>query len=356
MTKRDLIYLGWQGFRNFGDDLLHETWRAALDHPLDVCAPLGRDYLRRAPSVAVARLRGLGRERLVLLGGGTTVGFANWGRNARRALRAYGADALVVAGAGIAARDDAHALSTQEQDWSEWKAIDEVALFGVRGPISAREATDFWRRASIVGDPALLYPRVRPVERPGDPFLGVSIGAGGRTRFDLDALAEAIEELRVLTGVMPVRIFQLADEDATVCEALRDRLGGFRVIRTYRGDVHETMTDLSSAALLISERLHGGVAAVALGVPTVSLAYASKCDDFWRSVAPGTDPVRVGANADDIVAAALSALDEPNRRSTMERVDDLTGRLSAVVGDLAAWLRGDVATQDLAADAGAIAA
>ncbi|GAB3573164.1 hypothetical protein GCM10027406_01210 [Leifsonia lichenia] len=352
-SRRALIYLGWQGFENFGDDLLYDTWRAALGDRFAACAPLGRDYLRRAPQVIGTRLRAVGSERLVLLGGGTTVGFANWGRHASRALTAYGASSLIVAGAGIAAATDERALSTQTQDWDVWAALPSVAYFGVRGPISSAESASHWRDAPMVGDPALLYPVVRPVAVAGGPSsLGVSIGAGGRSSFDLDAVAAAVDACRERVAAERVLIFQLAEEDAAVCARLRALLRSPSALVEFRGDVHDTMRAIAGTRLFFSERLHGVVAGVALGVPTVPLAYASKSVDFWSSV---TDRPLVSASADaaELLAAAEAALDSIEQRAVASRVSALCAHLSRAADLIRGWQDGAVSTAELVAAANA---
>lgn len=346
-APRALVYLGWQGFDNFGDDLLYETWRSALGDRFAACAPLGRDYLRRAPQVVGTRMRAARAERLVLLGGGTTVGFANWGRHASRALTAFGAESLIVAGAGIAAATDERALSTQDQDWSVWSSLRSVAYFGVRGPISSAETAARWREAPMIGDPALLYPRVRPVAPDAGPSaVGVSIGAGGRSSFDLAAVAAAVDASRARLGVDRVLIFQLAEEDEPVCAQLRSLLVSPCDVVVYRGDVHATMRAMAATRLFFSERLHGVVAAVALGVPTVPLAYASKSVDFWRSV---TDRPLVAPSADAaaLEAAADAALDSAEQSAVAARVSALCVELGRVAELISAWQDGTVGTAEL---------
>lgn len=352
-STRSLIYLGWQGFENFGDDLLYDTWRSALGDRFAACAPLGRDYLRRAPAVLGARMRSAGSERLVLLGGGTTVGFANWGRHAGRALTAYGAQALIVAGAGIAASTDARALSTQDQDWTAWSALKSVAYFGVRGPISAGESAAHWRSAPMIGDPALLYPLVNPVAALAGPSaVGVSIGAGGRSAFDLTAVAAALDRSRERLGVDSVRVFQLAEEDEEVCARLRSLLASPSEVVVFRGDVHATMSAIAGTRLFFSERLHGVVAAVALGVPTVPLAYASKSVDFWRSVTdrPLVDPA---AGVPELQAATDAALAPAEQAATASRVAALCADLGRAADLIRDWQDGAVTTAELVAAANA---
>lgn len=336
--NRELVYLGWQGYNNFGDDLLHDTWRAALDAPLDVQAPLHtRAHLRRAPQTLALRLRSIGTERLVLLGGGTTIGFGTWAGHVRRAGFAYGAD-VVGLGLGAAESTDAHLLSTQPQDWAAWRRDTRFHLAGVRGPLSRREVEDNLGPAEVVGDPALLYPVVRPVVPRGDRAIGVALGSDPVSRFDLDVIAELVEHRAVTTG-SPVRIFALAEADRATARALAARLRIDPEIHEYDHDVHTTMEAIASCSVLVSERLHGAIAAAALDVPTVPLAYASKCDDFWMSVTgdrpstnPGASPAQIG-----------HAIDTAHARRTTVRtnVARLQGRLVTLRDRLVDWTRGE---------------
>lgn len=345
--RRELVYLGWTGFSNFGDELLYETWRAALAVEPIAQAPLGRAYLRRVPHVVAARLRGIGRERLLLLGGGTTVGFGNWARHVERARLAFGTRGTIIAGAGIADAGDAHALSTQSQDWTPWRRMSDVVLFGLRGPISSENAAGAWRETTITGDPALLYPEVVPVTPSRlDVGIAVSVGASGTSRFDLPTLAAAVDELAVERGVQ-VTVVQLADEDADVCARLRALLEVPTSIHRFAGDVHETMEVLAAAELVVSERLHGAVAGFALRRPTVSLSYGSKCEDFWQSVVDHGDAVPVGARADDVLRAARAALESGEQMRRDARVEEHCRSLRAVVGHVDAWVAGTTSTDDL---------
>lgn len=339
MGKREVIYLGWQGFDNFGDDLLYETWRAALGRDLSNCAPLGHAYVRAAPRILAERVRRARADKLVLLGGGTTVGFENWGRHARRAVAAFGAQGIIVAGAGIAAAGDKRAIAAQPQSWSDWHALEEMILFGVRGPISAQEAREHWRPARVLGDPALLYPLVAPVPVVAGKSVGVSIGAGGRTEFDIEAVARAVDRTSASLSADRITIFQLAEEDAELCVALQRRLRGQSVIAPFR-NVRETMVDIARTQIMFSERLHGAVAAASLGVPVVPLTYGSKCTDFMLSIDEEHMPLPTTASADDITFAARAQLNLRARTRIDARVAQLQEDLIACATAIGAWLEG----------------
>ncbi|MCS6577706.1 polysaccharide pyruvyl transferase family protein [Curtobacterium poinsettiae] len=346
-TRRSLVYLGWQGNANFGDDLLYETWRAALDDPLTVQAPLNaRDYLRTAPRFGVDRLRTLGTERVVLLGGGTSVGFASWAEHARLAIRNFGADGLIGVGLGAASASDTYSLAQQRQRWEAWRTLQRLHIAGVRGPLTQDEVSAHLMPVDISGDPALLYPLVRHVPRPtrAAPRIGVSLGSDPRSRFDVATVAAAVDEHARDTGATEVVAFALSAADQDAARQLAGRLTTASVVHAST-DVAATMAAIGGCDLVVSERLHGAVAAVSLGIATVPLSYASKCDDFWSSVTGRAAPVTVGHSADDLVDAMRAA--EQERAGIAERVRELQDRLQRIRGELLAWKSGTCSTSDL---------
>jgi polysaccharide pyruvyl transferase WcaK-like protein len=346
-TRRSFVYLGWQGNANFGDDLLHDTWRAALDDPLAVQAPLNpRDYLRTAPRFALDRLRAVGAERVVLLGGGTTVGFAAWAEHARLAVRNYGAAGLVGTGLGAAAASDTYSVAQQRQRWEAWRSLEGLRIAGVRGPVTEDEVTSHLGPVTISGDPALLYPLVRSVPRPplGTGRIGVSLGSDPRSRFDVDTVAAAVDEHARATGATEVVTFALSSADRASANLLSDRLRTPSVVHTYT-DVAETMAAIAACDLVVSERLHGAVAAVSLGIATVPLSYASKCDDFWASVTGHAAPITVGHSVDDLVTAMHGAA--ASRVGIARRVGELQDRLQLIRSELVAWRQGTRSTREL---------
>ncbi|MCS4275659.1 polysaccharide pyruvyl transferase WcaK-like protein [Mycetocola sp. BIGb0189] len=349
-TSRRLVYLGWHGFMNFGDDLLRDSWQAALTDDLSLSAPLSRrDYVTQAPRVAMDRMRTAGAERLVLLGGGTTVGFANWAGHARRAQIAYDADGILIPGAGAAESTDTFALGLQEQGWSDWADLSGVALMGVRGPLTARECAANWIPTPVIGDPALLYPTlvdVAPAQR-DDTMIGVALGADPESRFDPHVVAEALRRISMAERIDRVRVFALSATDREGAERFARMVGPLAEVVYYDGDVRDTMRSIAECGLFISERLHGAVAAVSLGVPTVALSYASKCDDFWLSVTGSRSPITVGHDADELLAEIRAVREPAYQAFVAGEVRALQGTLGRAAERINRWLAGQSSTTEL---------
>ncbi|WP_448809160.1 polysaccharide pyruvyl transferase family protein [Agromyces bauzanensis] len=319
---RTLIYLGWHGNGNFGDDLMRDVWSSLLPNGTHlVDAPLTRrDYWDRRRAVLNTLLR-LGFERrALLLGGGTAIGFANWAHHVERASRVFGARRVVIAGAGSAARDDDYLTSLQPQDWHLWRRLGPRAmLLGVRGPITEREVQANWRPTRVIGDPALALAYASSHWRPfvtRRNAIGVSLGSQEGTRFDIAEIALAVRQLRNQLEVESVEIHQLAGSDRDICTRLASMIGDGASLVPYDGNPWQTVANIAGLRLFVSERLHGAVAGVATGTPTVMLSYASKSDDFWRSVSED-EPVRPSDDAQSLINAAADALD-PRKHAAVE--------------------------------------
>lgn len=340
--SRELIYLGWQGFGNFGDDLIHDFWRAALGHRLSTEAPLVlRRYLKKqAVQYLRDRTRLVGRERAILLGGGTTVGFEAWAQHARLAQRMFGARKVLAAGAGSALLDDQNVAGRQPHDWSAWRNLDGFELLGVRGPLTAQECARELRPSRIIGDPALAYPdyvHVDPAES-SRGSIGLCVGSEGRSNFDLSSIAAGVQQAATDLGSSIV-LYQMTDADAPVNARLQELLGSVEIVR-FDGNVKEMMNRIAGCTAFVSERLHGTIAAVSTGVAAVPLPYASKCDDFWLSVADERPGLRADSRRDEIAAAVITSLDPERLGAISTRAAEHRAALRNSVAEITAWLDG----------------
>jgi polysaccharide pyruvyl transferase WcaK-like protein len=305
MSKQTLAYLGWQGRGNFGDDLIYEAWKGALPNYELITAPLYKSDLK-GKILQALRLRFSRQVVGILVGGGTVIGFANWARHIRRAQLLYGHRSVLLVGAGAAAYDDKKASQLQSLDWDAWKSIPGLKIAGVRGPLSQDALEREGLTSEIVGDPALLFSRRTPL--PSSELLGISVGNGHGSAFDIAVLARAATDWALASPGRSIAIFTLALEDepvVTAFDALVPASVRRRVI-TYAGqDVLTVLDEIALCTVFISERLHGAIAAASMEVPAISLSYLSKCDDFMRSIGRGAFVVK-----DDITSDELALLVE----------------------------------------------
>lgn len=338
--RREFIYLGWQSNGNFGDELIYDYWKAALGRDLHIEAPLSlKRYLtKQAMSFVLDRLRLIERQRAILLGGGTTVGFGTWARHARLAQRMYGTSRVIAAGAGAAERGDDFTLARQPHDWPAWRALDGFSLLGVRGPITEASCAAELEPSPVIGDPALAYPDVVELHPRPRNVIGLCLGSEGSSRFDVAAVAEGVHRAARSLGA-DIVLFQMTDADAPVNDALRRLLGDVETV-AFAGDVQGMMERIAECTAFVSERLHGTIAAVAVGVAATPLPYASKCDDFWLSVADERPQLRVDSGADEIAAAIVASRDPQSLARIADRVAAHRASLANAATRMTAWLDG----------------
>lgn len=342
MTKNSIVYMGWLGYNNFGDDLLFESWRSALGDELAIQAPLrNRDYIKQFPKFLKGRLSLLGRRRILLLGGGTVLGFKAWAEHVHLAQRVYSPEQIILAGAGASAASDQFATAIQSLDWDRWASIRNLRVVGVRGPITQAEVLrgGLKDEVRVVGDPALMYAPLEGLSWQGScsmpNSIGICLGSHTSTRYDPVVVAEAVREAAERYSLQPV-VFQLSDSDSTISTKLSGLLGGCRIVR-YKGDVKTMMSQIASCRIFLSERLHGFVAGISLGVPSLALSYGSKCDDFIKSLSAEALLVDPGSPASAYEGPIDRLLQDGVDSAILKRRDQLVQELFGVSQELQAW-------------------
>ena len=172
-----LLYVGWTGQRNLGDDAIAD----ALIPRLGMVEPEHAPYRLAdfAGRVVGGGLRGSGR-RALLLGGGTAIGRRNW----RLVLTANGAVLarakpwyLIGAGVEDPAFQGRNSFSANGE-LARWRGIcGNFASVTVRGPRSVELLDEAGIPSRMVGDPALLHePGDVPVAE--EKLLGINLGYG----------------------------------------------------------------------------------------------------------------------------------------------------------------------------------
>jgi hypothetical protein len=337
---RKLIYMGWLGHRNYGDDLLLAAWEQALDYRFSVVAPLNvRQYARNAPSFVRDRAQLMCSPTAILVGGGTCLGFRTWAEHVRLAQRMYRPEVTFLSGAGSAAAGDAYARDLQTVEWERWRRLSSIRLLGVRGPLTGLEVAEHWRASEVVGDPALMYQVERDHESEADSGrLGICLGSQTGTRFNVDLIGKSVGELRKQSGLDSVVVLQASESDGEVARRLLEVVPGATYIG-YDGDVERFTRAIASCDMVLSERLHGSIAAAANGVATLPLAYATKCDDFWASVTGQPAPVHPASSMREVLDACTVAA--ASVASISLRVMELRQKLIGTVEEIQRWLIGE---------------
>ncbi|MEV6349555.1 polysaccharide pyruvyl transferase family protein [Actinoplanes sp. NPDC051851] len=334
---------GWFGSDNLGDEILLHTLMAAVRETREdasfvvLCPDPERvTELHRVDAVHMPTLRSRGtgerqeaaqralREADILLLGPGTV-FQERSPNlpwpgtlplfARMvAMARLAGTRVAVAAAGV--REDNTAAGRALLRWigARCRAV------GVR---DQRSADTFGRGAQVVGDMAytLRLPELGGIVR-GQRF-GLSLRplASDAEASLIAASAEVVQRLRGdgWSGVfLPMAYGRGAngENDATIYDrAFRDTLD----VATSPLDAEQPLavnldgwlTDLASYRLVLATRLHAALPAVALGVPTVAIAYERKVLDAFHDLGLGEFTVGKDVDADTLYRTATAAAAAP---------------------------------------------
>jgi polysaccharide pyruvyl transferase WcaK-like protein len=318
MNDARLLYVGWTGHGNLGDDAIAD----ALLPQLPAVEPwhVPHDPKEFARRVLGGGLHGSG-DRAVLVGGGTVVGRRNW----RLLLQATG---LLLARRrpwhliGIGVEDPAFQGKNSFSAGGElarWPGLcrrfDRVT---VRGPRSAALLDSVGVNAEVVGDPALLHePAEAATAR--DKLLAVNLGFGDDLwGHDHDRVVRAVADLvrGVVADGWSVRFLVINPKDQRFAEEALHlaAVAGERTEIRPAYTVPDYFAAIGDCTVLVAERLHALVLAAAAAVPMVGLEYQPKCADFLASVGTAERSVRT---------------DQVTPQILREHVDELAARRPA---------------------------
>jgi hypothetical protein len=319
-------YAGWAGEGNLGDDLMLEAHRALLA-PLRV-ALLPRARVAERLAVLRAAPGGL-KPGAVLLGGGTLFGRADWWQRVEAVRAALPAAPWSALGVGV--EDDAF---VSDRSFTRGEAMRRWAQFaggwpvlGVRGPRSLEILESYGVPAEVTGDPALALAAQAPPAAMQERLLGVSVAVPEARWGDAGTAAATVED--ALAGLRRAgwrfRLFAFSKWDRDRTADLARRLGDSAHVRKPDTTV-ALLRDLGECHVVLGERLHAVVMAVAAGTPSVAAEYRPKLRDFMRSIDREELTVRVDRSG----ARALRDL----VLSVADRREDESRRLARAVGEL----------------------
>jgi len=334
-SRTRLLYVGWTGQGNLGDDAIAEALLPRLPavepwHVPHDPAGFARQVLSGAALGAV--------NRAVLVGGGTVVGRRNW-----RLL-------LTATGALLARRRPWHLIGIGVEDpafggRNSFSDKDELARWvpmcerfdqiTVRGPRSVELLGSVGIQAEMVGDPALLH-RARDGVEPRERLLGVNLGFGDDLwGHDHERVVDEVAELvrGMVTDDWSVRFLVVnpKDEAATVAAIRRAAVPEERVELRRTFTVPDFLDAVGECTVLVAERLHALVLGAVAAVPLVGLEYQPKCGDFLASVGAEAHTVRTDRVDADLVREyvdAFAGAREGESARLLGRVEVLRARLS----------------------------
>lgn len=393
-----VVYVGWVGFGNLGDDVCRDLFTAHLRRAL---AAKGRDLeVRWATYQGVSEQYLLEyRPHLVVLGGGSLftlqylqpiilaqkhgIPTAVWGTGFDK-LSARQLDDLLEGGNGMSG-SPRHSVWQDEGTARTFReAVDSCRWAGVRGPHTQRilrAAGCLSPPLHISGDPGLLLrPAAIPEPLPAflkewidaeEPIVGINWGTANNQVFGRDekrveeALKQVIGEL--VRRSYKVLLFAVWGPDLGAVRRLASAFSGTDHASRAGDAAGGSPSNLPVSALAkvpsgpllawilkhcrftINFKLHANVFTAAVGRPFVALGYRSKCYDFAASLRCEDQVVRF--DEPDLTDAILDVCDtvERDAKKIIRRIDKhrrtYGRRLKALINQMAA-LPGDEVRAD----------
>jgi hypothetical protein len=307
--KKNILYLGFVGFQNLGDEVCYDAFNQRLAlMPGYAAVPYD---LREKPSVAEIQRRS--PLRGVVLGGGSLLQGTAFIEPAFEAA-AMGLP-MWTFGTGVDyftedyAKDPAPQPSVDAPQMFEDKElqIDKIKTIirhcrfaGVRGPLTYQFLSSVADKDNvhIIGDPGLVYMPEKDAtllgERPGNKFVAVNWGSSFGSIFGHDeartmaALADGLCHLIDDLGY-GILIYPMWEGDTAPCARLFEAVDrkGRCTLAPGVSTVNGVCRMLREAAFSIGLKLHANILSARMGTPFIALAYRSKCYDFACSIGMG---------------------------------------------------------------------
>lgn len=297
MKRQTVLYIGWVGYNNLGDELMWELFRYRFE-----ANEQWRDF-DLVPSGPGVPTDDMSAYDSVVLGGGSLLipGYIDLAHDALRAGKP-----VCIWGSGHD-RLGADPLLEPRPDWLDAstatklaETVDGARYCGVRGPLTRRllEVSGVpMSRVIVSGDPGLLLPgrRQHPIGTNGDaqpepPQIGINWGTtyrkllGGDEMHAEDGLAAAAREWLRLG--YRLYLYPVWGQDREPLRRLAGKIGDDPrvVVEPDVLDVGPLTDKLAACRFTVNFKLHANLLSYAADVPFVCIGYRFKCFDFVRSV------------------------------------------------------------------------
>jgi polysaccharide pyruvyl transferase WcaK-like protein len=282
--RRNLLYFGWLGHRNLGDEALHQA----------ILGYFGQRYgfhlvsdIERIPL----------HETLMplfdayMIGGGTLI---NRNETVLDISLRYGSriGKNFIFGAGVANETFWRGFEKRPDRSRDWQRFLRSCRFvGVRGPDSLAFMESLGVAAEQIGDPVLGLGRDRLVPKTGEKRVGLNFGdtgnlIWGRSDARVWELMAGLLERLLATGWTP-SLFNVFHRDRPCLERLLQAKGWRDRIPIYDAsdcDIEAALRYFDGVDVFVGEKLHASVFAAISHTPFCMLEYRPKCHDFMGSL------------------------------------------------------------------------
>lgn len=271
---KKVVYLGCVDFGNLGDDFCAQLIRSYIGSKVKV------EWRQMTPTHALNDESVYGAN-LVLFGGGTLFDFRS--NEATEAAYKYREQNVIIFGSGV--QDFADAPMTGDGYNLLGKVGRSARWIGVRGPVSQACWLLVGRgQVHMTGDPIFLYEPKR--KREGESKrVALQFGLPSHSFKDCNALAQQIYFMTKgfrAEGIEPAFV-SIWGRDLIFLENVNRQFRlGLDIVAP--GEYHEMVECFADFSVSVTNRLHGGLASLMVGCPTVMIAHQTKTYDAALSL------------------------------------------------------------------------
>lgn len=291
---KKLLYIGWIGFNNLGDELLWNIFK-------DTCAKYFDDnQLTITPSLPGIDLNKLEQFDTVVLGGGSLLlpGYLQILQNAL-----HQGKSVIIWGSGIDWVEKANLdlltndkLSSLEQNFKQQdidvldEVIERAVFVGVRGPLTKKAieimlGKEKSQKVNIIGDPALLLQHTNS-SNSQEKIIGINWGTtfnrlhGANEELVEKQLVEAAKKL--INKGYKILIYTVWTDDIPHCERLYKKINNPENVSLDKNlyTEQQLIEILSKCKATINFKLHANLLSLTANVPAIALGYRFKVFDF----------------------------------------------------------------------------
>lgn len=326
MSKR-VLYIGWIGYRNLGDDLLWNLFRDRAERYL------ASGQITIVPSLPGVNIQHLERYDTIVLGGGSLIA-PTYIKLLYRAIKMK--KKVCIWGSGIDRIPESvlHAMqegnkvpAIQRFKGEEIAQLKEVLLHadfaGVRGPYTKKvlETLTGVSDVPVIGDPGLLLEWNHAAVK-NEKWIGINWGTtmnnlyGNKEKEVEKQLAVAAKHW--IAKGYKIFIYAVWTEDFPACQRLDKLIESPEnvLFEKKRYTEQELMKKLSVCSVTMNFKLHPNILSLSAGVPAVALGYRFKVFDFFSSI--GLEHLVLSTSEEQLDKKLVKLADE-----TMQEADKI---------------------------------
>lgn len=328
---KNVLYLGWLGKGNVGDDVLFELFKIMFYSHTQLNDRQIAVNIATFPIIQNYKID-LSTYDLIILGGGSLIHLPYWLHICEEAIK-QGVP-VVSWGSGFDDKykpNDFETLTMLQENTSRYTTLfDQFSYLSVRGFYTEKVLRNInvKNEIDVIGDPALLYAKEifgnRLPDKKETKEILVNWGTSYHNVFGNNELVVEKELIIAIHYLLEkdyqVKIYPIWTEDIPAVKRLAEKVNDARCsaqLVVYDANTLQKM--INNSYFTINFKLHANILAAAVNKPFLSLAYRGKCFDFAQTV----QCEKYAIATDDITADKLIHVVDEIRRN----YDDIVGTM-----------------------------